>query len=250
MLTDPSAIIIVCLTLLAAGTVKGVIGLGLPTVSLGVLTAVFDLTTAMVLMAAPSFVTNVWQGAVGGNGAYLLKRLWPFLLLATVTIWLGAEALGRLALDYLSGLLGLLLIAYAAISLAGFRISVPAAHQRWAGPAFGTINGVLTGMTGSFVVPGVLYLQAIGLTRDQLVQAMGMLFTVSTVALAIALQRHGIITADLGLTSAISIVPAIIGMVMGQKIRRRLSEAKFRKVFFGAIALLGLYICANAALGG
>src|SRR5690606_40288694 len=133
----------------------------------------------------------LWQALSGGHGRAVLARIWPFLVMATATIWLGALALTRVDAALLSGLLGLLLVAYAAIGLCGIRIAVPAGHEGWAGPVFGATNGVLTGMTGSFVVPGVMFLQAIGLPRDELVQAMGMLFTLSTLGLAVALGGNG-----------------------------------------------------------
>jgi uncharacterized membrane protein YfcA len=212
-------------TFLLAGTVKGVIGLGLPTISLALLTVAVGLPNAMALLLVPSFVTNLWQAAVGGNGAIILRRLWPFLLMATATVWFGATALTRVDLSLLSALLGLL------------------------GPLLGTANGILTGMTGSFVVPGVLFLQAIGLSRDMLIQAMGMLFTVSTLALAVALQRNSLLTVELGGLSAMALLPAISGMVAGQRLRQNLSEPLFRRVFFVALLLLGAYIIASA-LGG
>ncbi len=149
---------VIAATFLLAGGVKGVIGLGLPTVSLGVLTAAIDLTTAMALLVVPSFVTNLAQAVMGGNGRAILLRIWPFLLMATVTVWIGATALTRMDLDLLSALLGGLLVIYATLSLSGIRPAIPAQREIWAGPLFGTANGILTGMTGSFVVPGVLYL--------------------------------------------------------------------------------------------
>jgi len=97
-------------------------------------------------------------------------------------------------------------------------------------------------MTGSFVFPGVIFLQSIGLQRDALIQAMGMLFTVSTVALAFALKGNGLINAELGLLSFLAVVPAVVGMYFGRHIRQRLSEMVFRRVFFIALLLLGLYI--------
>lgn len=237
-------------TFFLAGAVKGVIGLGLPTLSLGLLTATLDLTTAMALLIVPSFVTNVWQAVVGGNGRAILQRIWSFLLMATVSVWLGATALTRVDLSLLSGLLGGLLVVYAALTLAGFRLAISAQRELWTGPLFGTVNGIFTGMTGSFVVPGVMFLQAIGLPRDRLVQAMGMLFTASTVALALALQGNSILTTELSVVSAAAVIPAAVGMVSGQHIRHRLSEESFRKVFFIAILVLGSYIIAKAALGG
>lgn len=236
-------------TFLLAGAVKGVIGLGLPTVSLGLLTASLDLTTAMALLIVPSFVTNLWQAVAGGNGRAILLRLWPFLLMATTTVWLGATALTRVDLSLLSGLLGGLLVTYAALNLAGVHIAIPAQREVWAGPLFGTANGILTGMTGSFVVPGVMFLQAIGLSRDMLVQAMGMLFIASTVALALALQGNSLLTTQLSLVSVSAVAPAVAGMAAGRRIRQRLSEDRFRQLFFIAIFVLGAYIMAKAAVG-
>jgi uncharacterized membrane protein YfcA len=235
-------------TFLIAGLVKGVIGLGLPSITLGILTVVLDLPSAMALLLVPSFVTNLWQGATGGNGAIIIKRLWLFLTLATLCVMLGAWAWAHVELTSLSALLGLLLGAYGLMSLLGVRFSVDPLKERWLGPVLGVVNGILTGLTGSFVVPGVLFLQGIGLPRDVLVQAMGILFTLSTLALALALGGHGMLTIDHGALSVAGVVPALLGMVVGQRIRQRLSEQLFRRVFFGALLLLGIYIVTNAVL--
>jgi uncharacterized membrane protein YfcA len=103
-------------------------------------------------------------------------------------------------------------------------------------------------MTGSFVVPGVMYLQAIGLPRDKLVQAMGMLFSLSTIGLAFALQNNNLLTSELATISAFAVVPSIIGMVVGQKIRKSLSETRFRRIFFVSILVLGAFIIAKSGL--
>jgi uncharacterized membrane protein YfcA len=243
---DSAIILAVAGTFLLAGTVKGVIGLGLPTVSLALLTVAFDLPSAMALLLVPSFVTNLWQAMTGGNAKAILLRIWPFLLMATATVWIGAAALTRVDLSLLTALLGVLLAAYSIVNLAGIRVTIPARHEAWAGPVVGSANGVLTGMTGSFVVPGVMFLQAIGLPRDMLIQAMGMLFTASTLALAAALQKADFLTVEHGILSAGAVIPAIVGMVLGQRIRTKLSEQRFRKVFFVAILVLGAYIIAHA----
>jgi uncharacterized membrane protein YfcA len=246
MTFDTPIVLAVAGTFLLAGMVKGVIGLGLPTVSLALLTVAYDLPSAMALLLVPSFVTNLWQALAGGNGKAILLRIWPFLLMATATVWIGAAALTRVDLSLLTALLGVLLVAYSMVNLAGFRLTIPARHEPWTGPLVGSVNGVLTGMTGSFVVPGVMFLQAIGLPRDMLIQAMGMLFTASTLALAAALQKANFLTAHHAILSAGAVIPAIIGMVLGQRIRSGLSEQRFRKIFFVAILLLGAYIIAGA----
>jgi len=230
--------------------VKGVIGLGLPTVSLALLTATLGLQPAMALMLAPSFTTNLWQAVTGGHGRAILARLWPFLTAATVTIWIGAALAAPMDVALLSALLGGLLVVYSAIGLGsasgGARLTLPPGSERWSAPLAGCVNGVLTGMTGSFVVPGVPYLQALGLPRDMLIQAMGVLFTLSTAALGLALAGRGLLGADLGLQSLAAIPPALLGMVLGRRLRGRLGETAFRRVFFVALLGLGLYIVARS----
>jgi hypothetical protein len=238
-MTDPVTISLIAATFLIAGCVKGITGLGLPTISLAVLTATIGLHPAMGLMLAPSLVTNVWQALVGGNGRAIVKRIWPFLTMATVTVWFGAGALTRLDVSLLSALLGALLIAYALVGLGGVRFSIPESREPWAGPIIGAINGVLTGMTGSFAVPGIPYLQALGLPRDMLVQAMGMLFTASTVALAVSLGGKHLLTAELGIISVAAVVPACIGMILGRRARRKIPETAFRRLFYLALVVLG-----------
>ncbi len=247
-MADALTLTTIGLTFLLAGTVKGVIGLGLPTVSLAILTVALGLQPAMALLLVPSLVTNVWQAAVGGHLRMIIARTWPLLLLAAVTVWIGAGALTRVDVAWLSALLGLLVALYAAVSLAGFRLTISERRRVWAGPLVGAVNGVLTGMTGSFVFPGVLYLQAIGLPRDALIQAMGMLFTISTAALGIALAGRGLVSAEFGLVSSAAVLPALLGMVIGQRLRKAMSDALFRRVFFTALLALGLYIIARSVL--
>ena len=241
--------LLVLATFLLAGIVKGVIGLGLPTVSLALLTVALDLPTAMALLRVPSFVTNLWQASVGRDTRILLRRLWPFLLSASASVCIGAIALNRVDLSLLSALLGALLLIYAAISLAGFKPAIARAHESWAAPTSGLLNGVLTGMTGSFVVPGVMYLNALNLSRDQLIQSMGMLFTLSTLALALALGNHSLLSQQQLVSSSLALIPAIAGMMLGQVIRRTISEAIFRRVFFLSLLLLGSYIIVAASQG-
>ena len=246
---DPLIIAAVIATFVLAGLVKGIIGLGLPTVSLAALTVIIDMPTAMAVLLVPSFVTNLWQAAVGGHGLAILGRIWPFLLPATLTVWLGAEALTRLDPPYLAALLGLLLVIYGAAGLADLRLAVPPRHEAWAGPLTGAANGLLTGMTGSFVVPGVMYLQGLGLSRDQLVQAMGITFTASTLALGLALRGNALLSLEQVQMSAAALPPALLGMALGQRIRKNLPETIFRRIFFTALLVLGLYIIANAMAG-
>jgi uncharacterized membrane protein YfcA len=245
-MSDPIVIFWIFLTYLAAGTVKGIIGSGLPVVALGVLTAALGLHSAMALMLVPTIVTNVWQALIGAHTRAVGLRIWPFLFFSAAAIWIGAEALTRVNVSWLAALLGFLLALYGAYSLLRPPLAIPQSEQMRIGIVAGLLSGVFGGMTGSLGVPGIPYLQAIGLPRDQLIQALGMLFSVCTVSLALALGRNGMLSFELGLASLLATMPALIGMAIGQKLRQLLSEQRFRKVFFASQIALGGYVMLRA----
>ena len=227
---------------LLAGFVKGVVGLGLPTISLALLTALLDLPTAMALLIVPAFFTNIWQGLIGGHIVLLLRRLWPLLLALIPFIWAGTALSDLFEAAILARVLGGTVVIYAALSFRSLPYTIPLPLQAWLGSLCGAINGVLTGLTGSLFLPGVMYLQAIGLTRDQLIQAMGLLFALSTMSLGISLQQTGRVDVGLWQISGLALFPALFGMHCGKICRGYLSDDLFRRVFLSGLALLGLYI--------
>src|SRR5690606_6648068 len=102
--------------------------------------------------------------------------------------------------------------------------------------------GFVTGGTGVFVIPAVPYLQALGLEKDDLIQALGLSFTVSTIALAIGLAGGGAFRFENAVASLLAIVPALLGMGFGQIIRTRVSAATFRRWFLICLFLLGVQL--------
>jgi uncharacterized membrane protein YfcA len=229
-------------TFLLAGTVKGVIGLGLPTVAMGLLGMAMLPTQAAALLIIPSMVTNLWQLAFGGQLRPLLKRLWPMLLMVSVGTALGGYLLGMSSGPAMTRALGaaLLLYALSGLLLPAFRLS--ARHERWLGPVCGLTTGVITAATGVFVIPAVPYLQALGLERNQLVQALGLSFTVSTAALAMVLFFAGSLGGGELSASLVALVPALLGMWLGQWLRQRISAQVFKRAFFLGLGALGVHL--------
>jgi len=243
---EPALLAIVIVAFFLAGLVKGLVGMGLPTVALALLATMIDLKEAIPLVLVPSLATNLVQAVTGGALKAILARLWPLLLAALVCIWLGAGFLVGLDARLLSGLFGVLLAVYALVSLTIPQVPAPGRHERWLSPVIGGLTGIVTGLTGSFVFPSVLYLQALGLPRDVLIQAMGVAFMVATLGLGVALAGHNLLPAQSGLFSAVALVPALLGMLAGQRLRRRFSEQRFRQLFFLALVGLGAYLAIAA----
>ena len=232
--------------ILLAGLLKGTIGVGFQTVGIAFLTIITNLPNAIALLLIPSLVTNIWQAGVGGKLIIILIRLWPLIITASMMVWFGSIALTSVSLSYLSALLGFLLIIYSTFSLFGLRLEIKTKNERWLAPFIGLINGVLTGMTGIFVVPCVFYFQAIGFRKDTLIQSMGVLFTALTLMLIVSLKTQDILTLELSGWSAFAIFPAIIGVLIGQLIRKRIPEDVFKKIFFLCLIFLGSFITINA----
>lgn len=237
---------IIVAVFLFAGAVKGVVGLGLPTVAIGLLTALVGLSEGMVLMVIPSLVTNLWQALAGGALMTIVRRVWGLLLAVCIGAWVGVDLFGRSDTALLTALLGVMLIAYSVFGMVSPKLPSPGRHEGWLSPVLGAISGVLTGLTGTFFMPGVPYFQALGFSRDIMVQAMGVLFLVSTASLAVALGGHGRLDTEIGAVSAFATVPALLGMVLGARLRRRLSEQRFQQALLAALLLLGSYIAVRA----
>ena len=242
----PEILIPVIATFILAGMVKGVVGLGLPTVALALLTASVGFREALVLMLAPSLITNIWQAFAGPSFGLIFRRFWPMLAAGAAGVWISSFMLTLVDPSVLSAMLGLVLCFYAAIVLIAPQPPTPGRHENWMAPLAGGMSGALAGMTGTFVVPSVIYLQALRLDRNVLIQAMGLWFTTATLMLGLSLNNHGLLPPTLGALSAVAVVPALAGMWLGQKIRTRLSEKLFRQVFLYALFLLGLYIVAKS----
>jgi uncharacterized membrane protein YfcA len=227
---------------LLAGFVKGVVGLGLPTVAIGLLGLTMAPAQAAALLVAPSLVTNVWQSAAGPILRPLLSRLWPMLAGICVGTWASAGIITGNDSTIASAALGAVLAVYAAIGLSKIHFSIPRSAEAWLAPLIGLATGAVTGATGVFTFPAVPYLQAIGVEKDDLVQALGLSFAVSTIALAGVLIGGGAFhLAEMGF-SIVSLIGALAGMGLGQRVRGRVHPDRFRLLFFIGLLLLGVHL--------
>jgi uncharacterized protein len=240
-------LVVAALAFLLAGLVKGVVGLGLPTVAIGLLGLVMTLAEAAALLVIPSLVTNLWQVAAGPRLLPLLRRLWPMLLGIGFGTLAGPSLTGETG-HQATAALGAALIVYAVLGLSPIRFHVPARAEGWLSPLTGAATGVVTAATGVFVIPAVPYLQALDLEKDDLVQALGLSFTASTLALAAVLARDGAFQPTLARASALAIIPALGGMAGGQWLRGRIEPATFRFWFFLGLLALGAHLALRALL--
>ena len=227
-----------------AGFVKGVLGQGLPTVAVGLLSLMMSPGEATALIIIPALITNIWQAWFGPSLMPLIRRLWPTLLasfLGTfVATWAGLGLLTPEAATIARKTLGIALILYGILGLSRIQVQVPPRSEPWLGPIFGAANGAVSTATGVFMVPVIPYIQSLGLERDDLVQAQGLSFTVSTFALMLVVLANGTMNVTNASASLVAMVVTFGGMFLGQYIRRFVRPEVFRFLFFAGMLVLGV----------
>jgi uncharacterized membrane protein YfcA len=201
---------------------------------------------AAALLVVPSLVTNMWQFVAGPAKQAVIRRFASMMLFVCLGTAIGIQFLTSGSSRWPSFALGSVLALYAVIALYLPTFSVSQKAELRLSPIVGSVTGILTGATGVFVVPAVPYLSALGLSKDELIQAMGLSFSVSTVALAVALGASGSFSFGILVASAGAVGPALIGMFIGQHTRNRIEPAAFRKRFLVSMLFVGGYMAVRS----
>ena len=100
----------IVLIFLFAGIIKGLIGLGVPMITLSLMSLFQPVPSAVVITLLPGFLTNVWQGAKGGNFIKLSKKLWGLIVMVPPGVWIGTYFLDKFEVPWFSVILGSLLV--------------------------------------------------------------------------------------------------------------------------------------------
>ena len=224
----------------AAGYVKGLTGIGLPTIGVALLSFGMPIPDAMAIVGLPALASNFWQAAAGGRFLPLMRRLLPIVVPLCVTgaatVWL----LGRGAPDWALTVLAAVLMAYGAMGLARLRPRVPGRFETALSPAIGVASGFISGLVGVPMMPVLPYLQALDMKPEELVQSLGIVFCAASLAVVATMTGAGAIDLHGAAASVGAVVPTMAAMSLGQAARRRLSVEQFRTAIFVALFVIGL----------
>lgn len=237
---------VIAFAFLLAGVVKGVVGMGLPLITLGILGIVMAPVEAVALLVVPSFVTNVWQLVAGPSRFALFRRFATLIAGVCIGTALGVGLLTGEATALASATLGTVLALYGVLGLVSARVRVLPRSEPWLSPIIGVLTGILSGATGVYAIPAVPYFSALGLEKEELIQTLGLLFTVCTIALAVGLMAHGRFPSSVAMGSLLALIPTLGGMLLGQRVRNRLKPELFRRWFCVALVVLGGYMVVRA----
>ncbi len=209
--------LIIAAVFVAAGGVKGISGLGLPTISMALLSLVMPPAKAAMLMLLPSFTIFSPFASIDAAGGH-----------ATL-------------------LLGLVLVAYGIWGLIKPALPNGRHHVRWVGGAIGMLSGLIAAATGVFVIPLVPYVQSLRLDKEAFIQGLGISFMVATVALAIRLgTANGGALLDHVPGCVLAFLAAFLGLWMGARLRGHMNPVQFQRALYSVFAVLGLIMVGRA----
>lgn len=243
------AIVVLAVTFTVGGLVKGLLAFGLPLVMVPPLSLVFPVPTAIALVTLPILLTNAWQMFHAGGVVSALKRLWPLIVPLLITLVLSAHLL--IALDETVILItaGVVVLTFVLVDIVGLKLTVPPRHERLFGVVAGIAGGFIGGITSFFGTPPLMYLHALHMGKDRFVQATAIILFAGGVVLMMMLGKLDVLGRTELAVSAVGMIPLVIGLVIGQKLRAKINQDLFRDLVLFSLLAVGVSMIARAAFG-
>ena len=235
-----TVVMLSALALFAAGTVKGLVGIGLPLVSLSLLSLFLPLADAVILMPVPIIVANTWQSFSKPYFVPALRRFWPLVLAMFVGTVVGAQVLTSLDAASLNLLVGALMVLFSLSSFMNPQMRLPARFERELGVVVGAAGGFMGGVSALFGPPIILYLASLRLDRESFVGVISSIYLCAAVGLVIVFGSVGVMSQAQFVESAIASVPLMLGVWAGQRYRGGIREAAFRKLLLVVVLGVGV----------
>lgn len=233
---------------LAAGTVKGVLGVGLPMIAVPLIASVTNPAHAIALASVPIVVSNAWQAIHGGHTKDCIRRFWPMLAGVIAGTVIGVQILATFDQKFVSGTLGFVLVAFTGLQAMPRSITLDSRGERWLGLPLGVVGGVLGGMSSLFGPLLIVYLVALRLPKDVFVAAVALLFFTGSLPLFLGLVAHGILSPQQIVLSSLSSLPVIAGLVIGRRLRHHVPQTLFERGLSLILVVIGLNLIRRAFL--
>jgi uncharacterized membrane protein YfcA len=237
---DGYALALGTLAMFGGGLIKGIIGLGLPLIAIPILATMMPIPTAIALLCFPILVSNTIQVRQAQGFRRTIHRFWPLLTTLVIGMLIGAQLLVQLDEDLLSLILGLILVGFATLNIVSPDISLPPGREKPIGAVIGFVAGIIGGLSSFFGTPIVMFMVALRLDRDTLVGAISIVYATGSVPLYGALAWYGILGPWEALISLAAIAPSLLGLFLGQQVRKRVPQEKFRLLILGMLIVIGL----------
>lgn len=236
------------LALLIAGVIKGMIGLGLPTTALAIMTLSTNPRQAIAYILIPMIASNAWQIFRSGEIKQALKRYAPFIVAMVVSVWVTVNLSIGVSDQFLLGALGSCVVLFSIISSTAWAPYIPERFVAQAQIIFGAIAGIMGGLTSVWAPPMAMYLSARGVEKTEFVRASGLLIFFGSLPLGAGFFTQRLMLPNEVAISAILLVPTFLGYTIGEMMRNHIDQRAFKKIFLGFFLIIGLNMIRQALL--
>lgn len=226
--------------LLCGGLIKGALGVGTPLLTVPLMALVLPPQIAVALMAVPVVVANVWQASSAREPLRVVGRFWPAFACLLVGTVIGVKILAIIDDRLLLLLVGIAVIAFTLVQGSSYKLEIAPSFEKPAGAAFGLASGLIGGISSMFGPMLIIYLVSLrNFTKSEFVASISFLYVGAVVPWLLTLIFFGILVDGLLLASIVASVPIGIGMLLGQRVRRRISEHYFHRLVLAVLLVSG-----------
>jgi len=233
---------------LFAAFVKGATGIGFATTCVPILVLAVGIERALPLVLIPSLTSNFILMAQAGGFVPSVKRFWPMFIITPLGILAGLYVLATTDRAVPTAILGVVLIVYGLYAQGRADRELSPSLARVLALPTGFSTGLVNGITGSQIMPIMPYLLSLKLSPPQFIQTMNISFTLSSLLMAVGLQRIGFLTTDLAVLSVAAILPVFLGTWVGVKLRKRMNADQFRATVLWLLVALGVILIGRSVV--
>ena len=241
-------VVYILFTYFLGGITQGILGVGLITVVISLLSFVIDVKETIALVIIPTIITSFFQMINGNNLKDIIKDTRYFLVFSTLIIVPGVFLLKVLESDLILIFIAILLFMNSSLSLSNRVVAIPNHQNSIIQVSAGSLNGFIIGLTSIYTMPFVFLLQSLKYNKEKTVQFMGLAFLLYSSMQFISFSYSKLISINTIVPSLIVTLPVIIGFFLGKKIRSFISEKLFKKLFYLMLLLMSGIILINAFL--
>jgi len=223
----------------AGGTVKRTLGVGLPLVTVPILSLAVSVPLAISLVAVPVLPSNVWQAYDSGISIVGARRFASLSVALVVTTLLTVPLTLAMSARVLNAIVAIVVILAVILMSIRVKITISKQHEKIASPVIGALSGVMGGvssLTGPIIIS---YLMALKLSREEFVGSIGLIYLAGALPLYASFVAYGRLGAEELALSAAAMTPVAVGLARGKALRGRLNEGGFRRILL-------VFLCAVA----
>ncbi len=249
-LISPTELAMAFVVALLAGTVKGMVGFAMPMVLLSGLGMFLTPELALAGLIVPTLVSNGIQALRQGPGAAVasVHRFWVFLGIGLIFLLGSAQLVPVLSVSLMLLIIGVPVAGFAFLQLFGVQWSLER-PSRGIEVVLGSVTGFIGGLSGIWGPPTVMYLNALNTPKAEFLRVQGVIYGMGAVALLAAHLVSGVMRSETFPFSAILVVPALLGLWLGNLVQTRIDQTAFRRVTNIVLLVAGLNLIRRALMG-